>query len=109
MIEVRHYLTPDGRDPFAQWLGRLRDRRAVAAILLRIGRMERGLIGDCKAVGGGVSELRIDVGAGYRMHFGRIGDRIVVLLCGGDKRRQDDDITRAKRYWANYAQGTGTQ
>lgn len=109
MIEVRHYLTPDGRDPFAAWLKRLRDRRAAAAILLRIGRLERGLYGDAKSVGDGVSELRIDVGPGYRIYFGRIEDRIVLLLCGGDKRKQDDDIARAKRYWTHYRQGTGTQ
>ncbi|HQU49751.1 MAG TPA: type II toxin-antitoxin system RelE/ParE family toxin [Casimicrobiaceae bacterium] len=108
-IEVRHYLTPEGRDPFAEWVERLRDKRARAAVLLRIGRMERGLFGDARSVGGGVSELRIDVGPGYRVYFGRIGDRIVLLLCGGDKRRQDDDIARAKRYWASYSEGTGTQ
>ena len=59
-------------------------------------------------MGGGVSELRIDVGPGYRVYFGRIGDRIVLLLCGGDKRRQDDDIARAKGYWTAYRQGDGT-
>lgn len=107
-IEVRHYLTPDGRDPFADWLRRLRDRRAAAAIMLRVGRLERGLFGDCKPVGGGVSELRIDVGAGYRVYFGRIGDRIVVLLCGGDKGRQDDDIARAKGNWTAYRRSDGT-
>ena len=87
----------------------MRDKRARAAVLLRIGRMERGLFGDARSVGGGVSELRSDVGPGYRVYFGRIGDRIVLLLCGGDKRRQDDDIARAKRYWASYSEGTGTQ
>ncbi len=107
-VEVRHYLTPEGRDPFAEWIERLRDKRAAAAILLRIGRVERGLFGDARPVGDGVSELRIDIGPGYRVYFGRIGERIVLLLCGGDKRRQDDDIARAKRYWADYSKGSGT-
>jgi putative addiction module killer protein len=108
ILEVRHYLTPEGRDPFGDWLARLRDRRALAAILLRIGRLERGLFGDAKPVGDGVSELRIDVGAGYRVYYGRVGHRIVLLLCGGDKGSQHGDITRAKRYWAHYSQGIGS-
>lgn len=108
-IEVRHYLTPGGRDPFGDWLDRLRDRRAAAAILLRVGRLQRGLFGDCRSLGDGVSELRIDVGPGYRVYFGRIGDRVVLLLCGGDKGRQDDDIARARQYWADYSRGNGTQ
>lgn len=107
-MDVRHYLTPEWRDPFEDWLAGLRDRRAVSAVLLRIGRLERGLFGNCKAVGGGVSELKIDAGPGYRVYFGRIGDRIVVLLCGGDKGRQDDDIARAKDYWTAYRKGDGT-
>lgn len=109
IIEVRHYVTLDGHDPVAEWLSGLRDRRAVAAVLLRIGRLERGLFGDCKSVGDGVSELRIDVGPGYRVYFGRHGSKLVLLLCGGDKRGQHGDITRAKRYWAQFSQGTHSQ
>jgi putative addiction module killer protein len=105
-MEVRHFHTPDGRDPVAEWLDGMRDSRARAAILLRIGRLERGLFGDCKSLGDGVSELRIDVGPGYRLYFGRRGERIVLLLCGGDKRGQRGDIARAKRYWSEFSQGT---
>jgi len=108
-FEVRHYLTPSGRDLFGDWMQSLNDRRAVAAILLRIGRIRRGLFGDCKSVGDGVQELRIDIGQGYRVYFGRVGDRLIILLCGGDKREQRGDIEKAKQCWANYAQRTGTQ
>ena len=99
-FEIQHYLTAAGRDIFGAWIARLPDRRAAAAILIRVGRLQRGLFGDCKPVGGGVSELRVDLGAGYRIYFGRDGARILVLLCGGDKRLQHDDIARAKRYWS---------
>jgi putative addiction module killer protein len=108
-LEVRHYLTPSRRDVVDEWLASMRDRRAVAAILLRIGRIGRGLFGDCKSVGDGVQELRIDIGPGYRVYFGSVGDRLIILLCGGDKRGQRGDIDKAKQYWADYARRAGTQ
>jgi putative addiction module killer protein len=106
-FEILHYVTPAGRDPFGDWLNAMRDRRAAATILLRISRLQRGLFGDCKPVGGGVSELRVDIGPGYRVYFVRAGENIILLLCGGDKRRQHDDITQAKRYWSAYSRATG--
>ena len=63
-FEIRHYLAPSGRDVFGDWLAAMQDKRATAAILLRIGRIQRGLFGDCKSVGDGVQELRIDIGPG---------------------------------------------
>jgi len=108
-FEVRHYLTPSGRDVVDEWLASMHDRRAVSAILLRIGRIERGLFGDCKPVGDGVQELRIDIGHGYRVYFGSVGNRLIILLCGGEKRGQRGDIKRAKQYWADYSHRTGTQ
>jgi len=108
-FEVRHYLAPSGRDVFGDWLAALQDRRATAAILLRIGRIRRGLFGDCKSVGDGVQELRIDIGPGYRVYFGRVGDRLIILLSGGDKRGQRGDIKSAKQYWADYSKQTGAQ
>ena len=60
---------------------------------------KRRKAGDCKTVGEGVSELRVDYGPGYRVYFGQRGQTVVVLLCGGDKRTQDRDIRRAKQYW----------
>jgi len=89
LIEVRQ------TDVFAAWFERLRDREAKARITVRIRRLSLGNPGDVKPVGGGVSELRIDYGPGYRVYFARRGDTVVVLLCGGDKRRQDRDIGRA--------------
>lgn len=90
MLEIRR--TP----AFAKWIDGLRDARAKARIALRIDRLALGNPGDVKPVGGGVSELRIDHGPGYRVYFVRRGETLIVLLCGGDKTSQDSDIARAK-------------
>jgi putative addiction module killer protein len=82
-------------DVFATWFARLRDREARARITVRIRRLSIDNPGDVKSVGGGVSEMRIDYGPGYRIYFVRRGNTVVVLLCGGDKRSQDRDIARA--------------
>lgn len=82
---------------FARWLGSLRDIRAVAKITDRLKRASNGNFGDHKSVKGGVFEMRIDYGPGYRVYFFQRGKELVILLCGGDKRSQDDDIARAKR------------
>ena len=83
-------------EEFSRWLRRLKDDQAVARILVRIRRAELGNLGDCRSVGGGVMEMRVDYGPGYRVYFARQGEAIVVLLCGGDKRTQARDIKRAK-------------
>jgi putative addiction module killer protein len=88
MIEVRQ------TDVFA-WFAGLKDRKARARITVRIRRLSLGNPGDVKPVGGGVSEMRIGYGPGYRVYFIRCGDTVVMLLCGGDKRTQDRDIARA--------------
>ena len=80
---------------FDRWLRRLKDRRAVARVLVRVDRLAAGNAGDAKPVGHGVSELRIDYGPGYRVYFTRHGDAWVVLLCGGDKASQRADIKAA--------------
>jgi putative addiction module killer protein len=80
---------------FARWLASLRDSRARARINVRIGRLAIGNPGDVKPVGGGVSEMRIDYGPGYRVYFTRRGELLVILLAGGDKRTQDQDIAIA--------------
>ena len=90
MLEVRQ--TPEFRD----WLRSLRDGNAVARINVRIRRLSLGNPGDVKAVGNGVSELRVDYGPGYRVYFVQRGQVLAILLCGGDKRTQDRDIARAK-------------
>lgn len=81
---------------FARWLARLRDNAARAVIARRIDRLAGGNAGDVRPVGGGVSELRIDVGPGYRVYFVRRGARLIVLLCGGDKDSQARDVARAR-------------
>lgn len=82
---------------FEGWLDGLKDLRAIARIEVRLRRLSLGHLGDVKSLGDGVSELRIDYGPGYRLYFTRRGERIVILLCGGDKKRQGDDIARAKQ------------
>jgi len=88
---------------FDRWLKRLRDRHAKAVITKRLERIgESGALGDVKSVGGGVSEIRVDLGPGYRIYFGREGATLVLLLCGGDKDSQDRDIAVAQRMWIDY-------
>ena len=82
---------------FLRWLKELRDKRARARIAIRIDRVQEGNFGDHKAVGGGVSELRIPVGQGYRVYYTIREGTVVVLLCGGDKSSQPQDIRRAQR------------
>lgn len=82
---------------FKQWLKKLKDETGRARIVSRINRLMEGLPGDVESVGGGVSELRIHYGPGYRVYFHQQGDTIVVLLCGGDKGTQRRDIDTAHR------------
>lgn len=81
---------------FAAWLSGLCDGQAKARILTRLRRLAAGNAGDAKSVGGGVHELRIDYGPGYRVYFVQRGSVVIVLLCGGDKRTQSRDIARAR-------------
>lgn len=80
---------------FFSWFDTLKDRRATAAIASRLKRVERGNLGDCKPVGHGVSEMRVDVGPGYRLYFCIKGNTIVLMLAGGDKSTQQSDIAAA--------------
>lgn len=84
-------------DTFAAWLSGLKDRRAAARIASRLLRAEDGNLGDVKAVGEGIGEMRVDYGPGYRLYFIRQGSALIVLLCGGDKSTRQRDITEAKR------------
>ena len=89
-------------NPFSEWLTSLRDARAVGVVRARLNRIRLGNFGDCKSVGGGVEELRIDFGPGYRVYYGREGALVVVLLCGGSKKSQARDIVTAQRHWKEY-------
>jgi putative addiction module killer protein len=98
----RRYRTIAGKEPFTEWLSDLRDRQAQARILIRLERLELGNFGDGKALRGGISELRVDWGPGYRVYFGRDNQTVIVLLCGGDKRKRDVDIKKALELWQEY-------
>ena len=89
MIEIRQ------TDVFARWIEKLRDRQVKARIAIRIRRLSLGNPGDVRPVGGGVSELRIDHGPGYRVYFMKRGETLLILLAGGDKTSQTRDIRRA--------------
>ena len=86
----------DKTDVFDKWLKKLRDRQAVMAIAKRLDRVILGNFGDVAPVGEGISEIRIFVGKGYRLYYVIHDNRIVILLCGGDKSTQKKDIARAK-------------
>ena len=90
MIEIRR------TDEFDKWLARLRDAQAKSRVLARIVRLSFGNPGDVKSVGGGVREMRVPAGPGYRVYFTQRGEQIVVLLIGGDKSSQERDIAKAK-------------
>ena len=99
VIELQEYATENGRVPFREWLNGLRDQEAQIRIDVRLNRIRLGNLGDHESVGRGVSELRIAHGPGYRVYFGRRGNTVVILLCGGDKGSQERDIAIAQRYW----------
>ena len=100
--QVENYVRPDGSCPFDDWMNSLRDQQARARIRTRIARVRLGNLGDCEPVGGGVLELKIDFGPGYRIYCGQVGAKLIILLCGGDKSSQGEDIRRAIEYWEDY-------
>jgi putative addiction module killer protein len=100
--EIVFYVTPDDQCPFEHWLETLRDRQARARIKKRLDRVELGNLGDFKSVGEGVLEFRVDYGPGYRIYFSQVENLIILLLCGGDKSTQSQDISRAKQYWTDF-------
>jgi putative addiction module killer protein len=100
--EIRLYRTREGKVPFSEWFEAINDPRTRYKIDARLTRIRLGNLGDCQAVGSGVSELRLDYGPGFRIYFGQEGQEIIVLLCGGDKSTQKKDIKKAQVYWADY-------
>jgi len=99
MLKVSDYISDDGYDPFKKWLESLSDRQARARILVRIQRLAAGNFGDCKPIAEGIWELRIDHGAGYRVYYAKAGEKLILILAGGDKRRQQADIETDLEYW----------
>jgi len=105
-VELRRYVTASGRDVFGDWLAKLRDARTKAKIVARIDRLSLGNFGDCKSLRGGLSELRIDWGPGYRVYYALVGRGCILLLGGGDKRKQASDIKRALENLQDYRERT---
>lgn len=99
--EVIIYVDGNDKEPFTKWLNGLRDAKGRRCILRRMQKLKQGIYGDHKLLGQGLSELRIFFGPGYRIYLGEHKNKIVVLL-GGDKDSQQDDIQRARDYWKEY-------
>ncbi len=100
--DVIVYATPDGKEPFNKWVSSIKDGQTQRVILRRIQRLRQGLFGDAKALGTGIHELRIDFGPGYRVYFAKVGKRLILLLGGGNKATQNNDIKNAKWYLKDY-------
>lgn len=101
MIEIREYIDDRGRSPFGRWFDGL-DAGAAVKVSTALARMHAGNLSGVKGVGGGVLEYRIHSGPGYRVYFGRDGDWLIVLLGGGGKGRQQNDIESARDLWKEY-------
>ncbi|MGB8259696.1 MAG: type II toxin-antitoxin system RelE/ParE family toxin [Terracidiphilus sp.] len=103
MIEIRQYVDRSGRNPFERWFVNL-DDITQSRVTISLDRLERGNVSAAKSVGGGVNELRLDFGPGYRIYFGWDGMQLVILLGGGSKRSQQADIAAAQAIWREYKQ-----
>ena len=101
MVDVREYLDRGGRSPYAEWFDSL-NAQAAAKVAIAITRIGQGNFSNLKSVGSGVHECRIDFGPGYRVYFGKDGGRLVILLGGGTKKRQQNDINNAIARWQDY-------
>jgi putative addiction module killer protein len=101
MIDIREYVRLDGRNQFTDWFNRL-NSDAARRVAIALYRLRLGNFSSVKGVGGGVFECRIDFGPGYRVYFGKDGQTIVILLCGGRKKKQQSDIELAQESWGAY-------
>ncbi|MBW2368780.1 MAG: type II toxin-antitoxin system RelE/ParE family toxin [Deltaproteobacteria bacterium] len=101
MITINEYIDSKDQSPYAKWFNRL-NAPTAARVVTALVRMEQGNFSNTKGIGRGVLECRIDFGPGYRIYFGRDGDSIVILLGGGTKKRQQNDIEAAKALWKEY-------
>ena len=103
MIDVREYNDRDGRSPYAVWFNHL-NAQAAAKVVTALTRLAQGNFSNVKGVGSRVFECRVDFGPGYRVYFGKDGERLVILLGGGTKKRQQYDIETALARWQDYKQ-----
>ena len=101
MPDVREYVDAAGRSPFTKWLRALNVQTA-AKVATALERIAQGNLSNVETVGKGVLEYKVDFGPGYRIYFGRDGEQLVILLAGGTKKRQQEDIRQAKANWEDY-------
>ena len=101
MIKIDVYTTADGRIPFQKWLAAI-DIQARTKVRIAIERLAEGNTSNLKSVGGGVHEIKLTFGAGFRVYLGREGEQLVILLHGGTKKRQSDDVAKAQQLWREY-------
>jgi putative addiction module killer protein len=101
-IEIELYATSYGKCPFEIWFEAIRDKCIRSKILVRLDRLKIGNFGDCKTIGNGVCELRVHYGPGIRIYYANVGNKIILLLSGGDKGSQMKDINKAKEYLEDY-------
>ena len=107
MVEVREYLDRDGRSPDADWFDRL-NKEAAVKVAAALARIQQGNLSNAKSVGSGVYEYRIHFGLGFRIYFGQDGEQLVILVGGGTKKRQQQDISTAQVRWQDYKRRKGT-
>lgn len=100
--QLEIYETADGKRPFVEWLESLKDKSIRYRIKERLDRVSLGNLGDHKSINDGISELRFTFGAGCRVYYGEEGNKMILLLCGGDKSSQKKDIKKAVAYWKDY-------
>ncbi len=101
IFELEYYTTANGKSPFTKWLNRL-DTTTIAQVTLKIDALSCGHFGNVKFIGDGIYEFKIDLGPGYRIYHTRIGKKLLLILTGGDKKNQQNDITKAKKYLIDY-------
>jgi len=104
-IHIQIYIARNGTSPFVIWLEALKDKMVRYRIKERLDRVALGNLGDYKNIADGLAELRFNFSSGYRIYFGRCEEKIILLLCGGDKHTQVQDIKKAKEYWKDYLSG----
>lgn len=100
-MKIVEYIDAFGRSPFATWFDGL-EPLIAAKVTIALTRLAHGNVSNVKGVGSGVLEYRIDFGPGYRLYFGRDGEEMVLMLCGGTKKRQQSDIAKAIAFWSDY-------
>ncbi len=101
VVEIREYICTDNSSPFADWFNGL-NVQAALKVNTYLTRMSNGNFSTLKSVGSGVHECRIDWGPGYRVYLGRDGEKLIILLGGGTKKRQQGDIDKSKELWQEY-------